>query len=223
MVERRYTDDEVRAILASAAERDEALPGAEPEGWTLAEIQSAGAAVGMSPTAIAVAAHAHERTAVAPREPRLLGLPLSVDRAVPLARPLNEGEWRRLVAELRQTFEAEGRERVDGARREWRNGNLRVIHETVGEGALLEMRTRRGDTRAIMNFAGVMTLTSAAMAAANLVLAAGDAKMLGVAVAMGAAGLATSAVSAIRLPPWARRRAEQFDALGAFARRLAGE
>lgn len=150
MTERRYTDDEVHAILARAAESDTALVPGDAGGWTLAEIQRAGVHAGMSSAAIALAAAEHERTALAPREPGLLGLPLAVGRAVPLRRPLTGDEWRRLVSEMRQTFAAEGRERVDGDHREWRNGNLRIVHEPSGEGAFLELRTRKGDTRAMM-------------------------------------------------------------------------
>jgi hypothetical protein len=224
VTERQYTDEEVHAILARAAESDTALVPGDAGGWTLAEIQKAGTEAGMSPAAIALAAAEHDRAAVAPREPGLLGLPLSVGRAVPLRRPLADDEWRRLVSEMRQTFDAEGRERVDGARREWRNGNLRVVHEPAGEGgAFLELRTRKGDTRALVSMGGVMTLTSIVMGSVNLLVATGDERGLIVAAMLGAVGIATSLAGALRLPGWARRRAEQFDALGAFARRLAGE
>lgn len=224
MAERRYTDEEVHAILARAAESDTALVPGDAGGWTLAEIQKAGTDAGMSPAAIALAAAEHDRAStVAPREPGLLGLPLSVGRAVPLRRPLADDEWRRLVSEMRQTFDAEGRERVDGDRREWRNGNLRIVHEPTSEGAFLELRTRKGDTRALVGMGGAMTLTSIMMGGANLLLATGDERGLVMAAVLGVAGIATSAAGAIRLPGWARRRAEQFDALGAFARRLAGE
>lgn len=222
MTERRYTDDEVHAILARAAESDTALVPGDAGGWTLAEIQKAGTEAGMSSAAITLAAAEHDRAALAPREPGLLGLPLSVGRAVPLRRPLTGDEWRRLVSEMRQTFDAEGRERVEGDRREWRNGNLRIVHEPAGEGAFLELRTRKGDTRALVGMGGAMTLTSIMMGTAS-VLATGDVRGLAVAAILGVAGIATSAAGAIRLPGWARRRAEQFDALGAFARRLAGE
>ncbi|HET7462463.1 MAG TPA: hypothetical protein VFJ82_14515 [Longimicrobium sp.] len=224
MAERRYTDEEVHAILARAAESDTALVPGDAGGWTLAEIQKAGTEAGMASSAIALAAAEHDRNAaLAPREPGLLGLPLSVGRAVPLRRPLTGDEWRRLVSEMRQTFAAEGRERVEGDRREWRNGNLRIVHEPTSEGAFLELRTRKGDTRALVTMGGVMTLTSIMAAGANLLLATGNERGLVAAALMAAVGIATSAAGALRLPGWARRRTEQFDALGALARRLAGE
>ena len=223
MSERRYTDEEVQQILARAAESDAALAPGGAEGWTLAEIQSAGTQAGLSPASIALAATEHERTAVAPREPGFMGLPVSVGRAVPLQRPLNDEEWRRLVSQLRQTFDAEGRERVDGARREWRNGNLRIVHEPAGEGAFLELRTRKSDARALLGMGSMMTVMSGAIGGAHLLLATGNQGGLLAAAIVGLTGITAAAAGAIRLPGWAKRRAEQFDALGTFARRLAGE
>ncbi|HET7229482.1 MAG TPA: hypothetical protein VFJ16_05735 [Longimicrobium sp.] len=223
MEERRYTDEEVQRILAHAAEQEAALPHAGAEGLTLAEIQSAAAQAGLSPTSVAVAAAVQERVGIAPREPGLLGLPISVGRAVPLQRPLADAEWRRLVAELRQTFDAEGRERVDGDRREWRNGNLRIVHEPAGEGAFLELRTRRSDARALMNVGSAMTFTSAMIGGVHLALASGSAGGLAAAAMTGAMGIGMAALGALRVRPWAKRREQQFEAVGLFARRLAGE
>lgn len=223
VAERHYTDEEVQRILARAAESDAALAPGGAEGWTLAEIQSAGTQAGLSPRAIALAAAEHERIAVAPREPGFMGLPVSVGHAVSLQRPLNDDEWRRLVSQLRQTFDAEGRERVDGGRREWRNGNLRIVHEPSGEGAFLELRTRKSDARALLGVGSMMTLTSGAIGGAHLLLATGNEGGLVAAAIVGVMGITAAAAGAIRLPGWAKRRAEQFTALGTFARRLAGE
>lgn len=222
MSERRYTDEEVQGILQRAAEQDSALLPGESAGWTLAEIQSAGAQAGLSPRSIAVAAAVHDRAPVAPREPAFLGLPISVGHAVPLQRPLTDAEWRRLVSELRQTFDAEGRERVDGDHREWRNGNLRIVQEPAGEGAFLELRTRRSDARALVNVGGAMALTSAMIGGMHL-LTTGSLVGLAGAAATGAVGIALSAMGAIRVPSWARRREKQFEAVGTFARRLVEE
>lgn len=67
-----------------------------------------------------------------------------------------------------------------------------------------------------------MTFTSIMVGTAT-VLTSGHESGLVIAALMGLAGIGTSLAGALRLPGWARRRAEQFDALGAFARRLAGE
>jgi len=220
-MERRYTDEEIHQILARASE-SEALVPSRAEGLTLAEIQAAGVKAGLSAQAIAVAATVHDRMDVAPREPQWLGIPLSVDRAVPLPRPLGDAEWRQLAAQLRQTFDAEGRERVDGDRREWRNGNLRIVHEPAGEGAFLELRTRKRDTRGLLMLTGTATVASAALAGAQILIGVGHLDGFGPAAA-GAVGLALFVTGARRAGAWAKRRAEQFEALAAFAKRLAGE
>lgn len=219
-MERRYSDEEIQGILARAAEAEGAREG-QAGGLTLAEIQSAAAKAGISAESIAVAATVHDRVGVAPREPSVLGIPLAVDRAVPLPRPLGDAEWRRLAAELRQTFDAEGRERVDGERREWRNGNLRIVHEPTDEGAFLELRTHKRQTRGFLVLSGTAAVASGALAGLHFLLGVGD---LGFGpAAAGAVGLALFAASARQATGWARRRAQQFESLGAFARRLTGE
>ena len=159
---------------------------------------------------------------------RYFGLPVAVTRAVPLRRDLSDDDWERLVAELRDTFAARGRTTVSGARREWRVGNLRVTHESTGNGALLELRTRKGDVRAFLRI-GVALLV---VAAASLVVAlmgadvggggdAAGARRLTTAGLLAAAGVGMVLVGALRLPAWARERARQFEALAAYARRIA--
>lgn len=226
MPERRYSDDDVRRILALAAEA-EAAAAAEPERpWTLGEIARIGAEAGLAPHAVTAAALAleHPDAAAAPR--RVLGLPVAVSRAVPLARGLSDDDWAGLVAQLRETFAAEGRTREAGARREWRVGNLRVTHEPAGAGALLRLRTRKGDARAVL----LLGAAALAMAVGFAVLAAvtaggvpapGTRRMAGVAILAAVTGVLTLAVGVLRLPAWARERARQFEALAAYARRIA--
>jgi hypothetical protein len=58
MPERRYTDDEVAEIFASASEREQAARGQLPsaEGLTLAELQKIGGEAGLAPDLVAQAA-----------------------------------------------------------------------------------------------------------------------------------------------------------------------
>ena len=223
MADRRYSDEDVRRILALAAEA-EAAAAAEPErAWTLADVEQIGAEAGLAPQAVAAAALALERRpAEAESEGgRYFGLPVAVSRTVPLQRHLSDEDWERLVGQLRETFSVTGRTRVSGARREWRVGNLRVTHEPAGAGALLELRTRKGDARAFLQF-GALLLT-VAVVARLLAMVGGDAAEAGrltIAWMTGIAGVLLLIVGALRLPAWARRRARQFEALAAYARRI---
>lgn len=225
MTDRHYTDDEVRRILALAADAEQAAGADAERPWTLAEIERIGAEAGLAPQSVAAAALALERQPAAPPDGgRYLGLPVSVSRAVPLARGLTDDDWEHLVAQLRDTFAAEGRIRVSGARREWRVGNLRVTHEPTGSGAVLQMRTRKGDARAVLGIGAGLLLLAAMVAVAVTAgpeSASVDARRLAVAWMLGAIGTTLLLVGALRLPAWARQRARQFEALATYARRIA--
>ena len=224
MPERHYSDEEVRRILALAAEA-EAAAAAEPDRpWTLSDVEQIGAEAGLAPQAVSAAAFALEQQAVPAEHARLFGLPVAVSRAVPLSRHLSDDDWDRLVGQLRETFATRGVTRVSGARREWRVGNLRVTHEPAGNGALLQLRTRKGDARAFLQM-GVMLLLAAAVAALLATFGAAspnghDARRLTLAWLAGVAGTLMLVVGVLRLPAWARRRARQFEALAAYARQI---
>ena len=227
MADRRYSDEDVRRIIALAAEAEAA---AAPERrWTLGDVEQIGAEAGIAPSAVTAAAMVLEQQPNVVPPTRYFGLPVSVARAVPLGRTLSDEDWAQLVAELRTTFAAEGRMRVQGARREWRVGNLRVTHEPAGRGALLQLRTRKGNAPSVL-LLGVMLLVIAVVAAvvasAGAAAAAGapdpgDARRLAFAWIAGLAGLLLLVGGALRLPLWARERARQFDGLAAVARRIA--
>lgn len=220
MSDRRFSDDDARRILSLAAEAEAAAPVELP--WTLGELQRIGAEAGLSPSAIATAALALERAEAAAPERRMLGLPVAVGHAVPLARPMSDEEWEHLVGRLRDTFSSEGRVRVTGARREWRVGNLRVTHETTGDGgALLDLRTRKGDAASLPTFGALVLLGSATAGAVGL---AGADAALTLSAAVGAvSGAMVVAMGVLRLPRWARERTRQFASVADFARRLSAK
>ena len=205
MSERRYSDEDVHRILSDAVEVDAAGLGAE-RGLTLAQIQS-------------IAAEALDHTPPVPATPRMLGLPVGVARSVAIPGTLDEAGWRRLVAFLRDTFEAQGREEEDGGRREWRNGNLRVALEEVGGTTLLHMRTRKESARSFIRTGGVLLLGSVVMEVATLLAHTGANALPGV-LMMGLGGGAMAAVGALQLPTWSAGRRKQFDAVAEYARQL---
>lgn len=220
MTTRRYSDDEARRILALAAEAEVAAAAEAERAWTLGDVERVGVEAGIAPQAVAAAALALEHQREAPEPGRYLGLPVAVSRAVPLGRRLSDDDWEQLVGRLRETFAVEGRTRVSGARREWRVGNLRVTHEPAGSGALLQMRTRKGDARGFVVL-GALLLFAALALAATATMGASEDRAFRAAMITGLVGVITLLVGVLRLPAWARERARQFEALAAYARRIA--
>ena len=111
MSDRRYSDEEVRRILALAAEAEIAAAAESDRPWTLHEVEQIAAEAGLAPQSVAAAAVALENPVSSPEPARYFGLPVAVSRAVPLARHLSDEDWEHLVARLRDTFAAEGRVR----------------------------------------------------------------------------------------------------------------
>ena len=123
MSDRRYDDEEVAAIFLKAAEGPQTPPLQLPrdEGLTLADLQDIGREVGIPPEAVAQAAQSVD---LGPRgaSQTFLGLPIGVERTIPLNRWLTEGEWEHLVVELREVFNARGTVSSSGSFRQWTNG-----------------------------------------------------------------------------------------------------
>ena len=219
MPERHYSDEEVHRILANAVEVDAAVDMGAERGLTLAQIQSIAAEAGLSPSAVIAAADALDLAPPVPHAPRMLGLPVGVARTVAIPGGIDESGWRRLVAFLRDTFEAQGREEHGGGRREWRNGNLRIALEEVGGTTLLHMRTRKESARTLVRGGGSMLLASLVLEGVAI-LAPSGANAVGGALALALGGAAMAAVGALQLPSWTAGRRKQFEAVAEYARQL---
>jgi hypothetical protein len=211
MTERRYNDEEIAAIFeqASTTERS-ALPApAESRGVTLAALQDIGREVGISPQAIAQAARLLDQTG-RPKSRTFMGLTIGVGRTVEFDRPLSDADWERLVADLRETFEARGTVRYDGPFRQWTNGNLQALVEPTASGHRVRLQTVKGDSRALMTgglgMLGMSLATFIAVGATSGIAEAGS-----VAGLLAAMGLGMFGLGALRLPAWARRRKTQID------------
>lgn len=225
MTERRYDEDETRRIFDRAS-RAPALPppegGSGPAGgFTLAELQEIGAEAGIDPARVAEAARAISAApAHAPAATRrVAGLPFAVSRTVELPGAFDDDAWNRLVVDLRETFDARGRIRVEGAFRAWTNGNLQALVEPHGDGHRLRLRTAKGSARRMATAGGValaMALILLVVFALTGELAQGDA-WVGP-LFMGLMGAGFVGAAAVQLPPWARRRAEQMEEVAARAR-----
>lgn len=221
MTERRYSDEEVAAIFERASKSQAGLqrqqqPHALAEGSTLGELQQIGSDVGIPPDLVARAARDID-LAGRPTERKYLGLTIGVGRTVELPRRLTDEEWERVVADLRETFDARGTLRSEGSTRMWSNGNLQVMLEPSATGHRLRMRTVKGDSRGAI--AGGIAMTTAGIIAviANAIGGSGVIDM-GAAAGMwtlAAAGVAMLGAGALQLPSWSRLRKKQMEEITA--------
>lgn len=219
--ERRYQDEEVAEIFeAAAAARD---PGgrslATADGLTMAELQAIGLEVGMSPERIADAATAIDlRRSALPRRTDL-GMPVSVARTVALPRAPTDREWSLLVGEMRETFNARGRDRSSGGLREWANGNLHASIEPTEDGYRFRLGTRKGDALALNRVGAILMLTGLVMLVV-LFLQGSLAQELFVPALFALIGAASLTSNALRLPAWAQEREQQMEYIAARAQAL---
>jgi hypothetical protein len=204
--DRRYQDDEVSAIFEAAskpvAPREDTAP---PTGLTLAELQAIGREVGIDPDRIAQAAALLDRRR--PPLPRRtdLGMPVSASHIVEIPRPLTDLEWSLVVADLRETFRAWGREVSQGETRQWWNNNLHAVVEPTPTGYRLRLGTVKGDGLA-MNRMGAFGITMCLVVAVAL---RGDPAAIPGVLALGSMGAGAFLFNAVRLPRWARLRERQ--------------
>lgn len=215
MTERRYREEEVRRIFSLASKGHLAADKSAPpvaQGLTLAEIQSIGNEVGISPELVARAAAELDERGKPGRTS--LGLPIEAGRVVALPRNLTDNEWAQLVAEVRRIFRASGRVSEHGELREWSNGNLHVAVEPVGQGYRLRMGTLKGDAQGI-NALGVIGVLAAAAAGTALGLSGEIGDAILVSGVFGTGGLAALLSNVFRLPRWKTERDRQFEQLAA--------
>ncbi len=217
MTERRYTEDEVATIFERAAEAQQSARRQLPagEGMTLAALQEIGREVGIPAELVSRAARTLEQGGASGSR-TFLGVPIGVGTTVELDRKVSDQEWERLVVDLRETFDARGVVRYDGAFREWTNGNLQALLEPTETGHRLRLQTVKGEAR------GLMTGGLAAIgASAAILIAAGvtgtlaSSGALDGAIFMALVGLGFLGSGALRLPGWARLRRRQMEAVAA--------
>jgi hypothetical protein len=216
--ERRYGEEEVARIFEAAA--SERTPGgralATTEGFSLGELQAIGSEAGIAPERIAEAAAALDvRGSAVPRR-SYMGMPVSVSRVVDLPREPTDREWAMLVAELRQTFGAKGKESSQGGLPIWTNGNLHAYVEPTDAGHRLRLGTTKGDAVPIGRM-GVAGLLAGLIIVVSLLLAGEEGDALASAVFFALMGVFALAMNAVRLPRWASEREEQMEYIAARA------
>src|SRR5687767_11469534 len=209
--ERRYDEDEVKRIFEAASTAAEAPRGS----LTLRELQDIGHQVGIAPALISEAALAIDaKRSVVPQS----GFPVTVRQTVPLPRAPTDAEWRMLVSDLRETFDAPGKIGQSAGMFEWRNGNLHAFIEPTTAGYRLRMGTRNTGIVSTA-VAGAAALVWSAAVVAGLATT-GDVLVVPAIVSVVGAGALGSSV--FRLRNWARTRANQMRHIGHRARTLLG-
>jgi hypothetical protein len=222
--DRRYQDEEIRAIFGAAAEAREfaGRTSASANGLTLTELQQIGREVGIPAEKIAAAARAldHTQVAVIPRR-TFLGVPIGVGRSVDLARAPTDREWGLLVSELRQAFGARGKVESQGDLREWWNGNLHACIEPTDTGYRLRLSTLKGT--AVPTLVGGTVAVVYGLVMFTILQLTGKipdglaAPALPIALGALAVGFVVR-----QLPAWARQREEQMDHVASRAQTLIG-
>jgi hypothetical protein len=218
MTDRRYTEDEVREIFEAAAQEPAGGGTAlsRSEGMTLEELKGIGAEVGLSPDRIQDAALAlDQQPAVFPQK-KLLGMPLSVHRTVPLPRAMTDREWEMLVAELRRTFHAKGTVTQTGSLRGWTNSNLHAYVEPTESGYQLRLGTMKGNALPMARAGiGAFAMALVLFVALGIEGTMAD-KFLGP-LMFALMGTAAMGGTLIGLPGWAKEREGQMDYIAARA------
>ena len=211
----RFSEDDINAIFQEAIRAQEEARGlGRRDGLSLDELHEIGAELGISPEFITRAAAARRTPITAKPDGTLLGIPVSLERVVALPRQLTEDEWARLVADLRETFEARGKVSQDGPLRQWNNGNLSAMLEPAADGWQLRLRTLRGNTAPMFGMSGIFAAMSLLI---TTVLLAKDLPQDPSKYVLGAffllAGLAIAGYQWVATTRWHAQRTNQIDAL----------
>jgi hypothetical protein len=216
MTDRRYSEAEVAAIFERATEAhvpsQRQLPSTE--GMTLAQLQDIGREVGIAPELLAQAAQtmALEDRATSRT---FMGLPIGVGLSVDLGRKLTDDEWDRVVVDLRETFDAKGKQSRDGSFRQWTNGNLQALLEPSGTGHRIRLRTVRGDARGMIIGGLIMFGFAASTATLALMRGVDDRGLIMAIGTLAAMGIGMFGSGAFPLPAWARLRRRQMEEVAA--------
>jgi hypothetical protein len=217
MTERRYNETEVAEIFAQAAEAQVPAQRQLPrsEGMTLAQLQEIGREVGIPVEQLAQAAKALELKGRATSR-SFFGLPIGVGVIVELGRKLTDEEWERIVVDLRETFDARGKQSREGSFRQWTNGNLQALLEPSGTGQRLRLRTVKGDARGLI-VGGLSMLGFATVAGSTALVRGGvdDRGLIMALVTLATMGVGMLGGGAFRLPGWAKLRRRQMEEVAA--------
>ena len=164
-------------------------------------------------------AHAAKALDLAPRVHRrtTLGLQVGVGRAVELPPPLTDVEWHRLVADLRETFDARGKLSDQGPFKQWTNGNLQPLLEPSEGGHRLRLSTLEGSAMRAMGLGLAATAISAVVLVTTI---ASGASLDGSFWTLFIVGVALLVAGVAQVPGWAGTRQRQMEEIIERGRRM---
>lgn len=218
MDERRYLPEEVEAIFEAASTPDRIRRRTGDRGLTLTELQSIGSEVGIPAEDIAAAAAELDRSPAPLVRRTSLGMPIAVGRTIELPRAPTDREWAMLLAELRQTFHAQGKDVSSGAVHGWVNGNLHAYIEPWEDGWRLRTGTLKGEAVIFNNFGFFFFALALVMLVVGFLFpGVGE---LDVSLMFALFGTGAFARNALTLPRWARERDAQMEYIAERARAL---
>ena len=149
-----FSEEEIRRILARAADREAEAERARPAagtGLTLGGLKEAAANAGIDPLHVEAAAREVMLRRDAPPATTRLGLPLELGAQRVIPGPVSDAQWERMVAEFREAFRKTGIVSQFGEVREWVSGNesregmpVKVRLEPVDEGTLVTLHQPTG-------------------------------------------------------------------------------
>jgi hypothetical protein len=149
-----------------------------------------------------------------------LGMPVGVGRWVDLPRAPSDTEWEELVAELRQTFAAQGRVSGLGSNlKSWQNSKLRVYIEPSESGYRLQLRTVKGNALLLNRMGAIMVAVGTSALIVGAVFSRAASELFPTLFMTGVGALAL-VFNAVRLPGWAKLREQQMDYIANTAREL---
>lgn len=217
MSERRYSDEEIAAIFAQAAQRGvtppPALPGA---GLTLIELQRIASEVGLEPDAVVQAAARLNQPAVISRQParvtrKHFWLPVEIGRTVDLPHRLTDEEWAQLVADLRITFDARGNTLEGDTVRQWTGGGVQAVLTRTDSGERFQLRSFRRQG-VVMLWTAVVSFNVAAVSFFFPLAGLNDDPLfVQTSIFAALAGIGIVAVTTQRLKAWSRFGRQQMD------------
>lgn len=221
ILERAATADTVESESAVAATAGDESPG-QVTGMTLAQLTDIAREAGIHPSALLSAARAVEQGALVPtQEHKAFGLPVGVSRTAEFSRSVTTEEWERLVAALRETFQARGTVRQEGSLRSWSNGNLHAMLEPTATGHRLRLSTMKSDAIPFLRLGAFGIVMAGVVALALTSKAGSDALVVpGILAALGALPIVRTVITT---PRWARTRAAQMETIAETAAKILSE
>ena len=153
---RKFSEEEISRIFEQAAKEQE--EGDDHSGLTLSELQSIGAQSGLDPEAIARAAKKIKLVLRLDPRKRKFKSDVGVGGTAELPGKITSSDWEELLPEIRNEFNAPGKAISDGYRKEWSNGNLKVLIENGREQDRLRLSSVNGRKIAQLRLSATMAI-----------------------------------------------------------------